>query len=95
MRNPAPAVSTAATAIAAAPAVVIADRLDPAKPTRTIPVLVTGPFPADVVPGVADIACREPDADAPMPAPVLAPAPIAPPPLPFAIGAADCDGACA
>lgn len=42
--------------MAAAPAVVSALRLDPARPTRTMPVLVTGPFPAAAIPGVADVA---------------------------------------
>lgn len=92
MRNPAAPVSATATAIAAAPAVVIAERLEPAKPTRTMPVLVTGPFPADAALGVADIACRLPDAVAPMPmpAPVLALAAIPPPPC---IDEVECAGA--
>lgn len=76
IRNPTPPASTAATAIAAAPAVVMTDLLDPAKPTRTMPVLVTGPLPADVAPGVADIVFM-PDALAPMPMPALA---LIPPP---------------
>ena len=90
MRKPAAPVSATATAIAAAPAVVIAERLEPAKPTRTMPVLVTGPFPADAALAVADIACRVPDAVAPMPAPVLALAAIPPPPC---IDEVECAGA--
>src|SRR5579884_3791361 len=58
-RNPTPPASASATAIAAAPAVVNAE-LDPARPTRTMPVLVTGPFPAAVIPGVGDIAWAAP-----------------------------------
>jgi len=39
-------------AIAAAPVMVSAEWLAPARPTRTIPVLVTGPLAAAVVPGL-------------------------------------------
>src|SRR5947209_11138636 len=69
-RNPTPPASASATAMAAAPAVVSAERLDPARPTRTMPVLVTGPFPAAAMPGVADIAC-------PAPAPMAIAPPLA------------------
>jgi hypothetical protein len=50
MRNPSPPARAMATAMAAAPVMVSAEWLAPAKPTLTIPVLVTGPLAAAVVP---------------------------------------------
>ena len=88
MRNPAPPASAAATAIAAAPAVVMTVLLvDPARPTRTMPVLVTGPLPAAVAPGDGDMPCDMPDAVAPITKPP-------PAPIPLPIGEGDFAGVC-